>query len=563
MEKSTDTFAWTRKLECPTTICNDSVKKILHSGLVGLLWDDLAENIFTAEEAKTIRKNILLHHLKQGTSNKVIKCMKNLLELKSNRNCLMNQISKLEKEYEQQDFVVRQKVQKLRDISSKRSNIKARRDLLKMKHDQTCTQLRDHNSMRLVCQHLMPSTCKDLDPKILVEMSGVVTSLWTGANKREVWDMVSTNLNHIEVPTLWFHIYQNLTDDVDTLIKLSETMKSMNKDEKGINVGFARIYGQHISVVTNRLLSNVKASNYQQSVLEFIGKIEAVSNNSSDVSEWLALALEVCKLETEQKVLQEELEKIQGYLHESNAFALDLAELSSQIQDVDTEIVECVQDIQHSLNLLKSAPMFLMQIKEKINLELQKIAAMRADDHDYTILNNDLCDELDVFYDVLNINALRKVLLKGNVGIYRHTKSCFSEASIPITNFQISNITPYFPLIQAPIYSLLECYKNLISMLVYKKFDSLENEENLNSFQLPMITHKENNYNTIELLNLSKVVSTKTKAEMDEFNEILNVWINQTVQKAMSIIEKTVEDATFPEWRERYDLLSYVLQNST
>lgn len=55
-----------------------------------------------------------------------------------------------------------------------------------MKHDQTITQLRDCNDMRLVCRHLMPSTCKDLDPKMLVEILSVVTSLWTGANKREV-----------------------------------------------------------------------------------------------------------------------------------------------------------------------------------------------------------------------------------------------------------------------------------------------------------------------------------------------------------------------------------------
>ena len=35
--------------------------------------------------------------------------MKNLLQLKLNKNDLKNQISKLEEEYEQQDFTVRQK----------------------------------------------------------------------------------------------------------------------------------------------------------------------------------------------------------------------------------------------------------------------------------------------------------------------------------------------------------------------------------------------------------------------------------------------------------------------
>lgn len=55
-----------------------------------------------------------------------------------------------------------------------------------MKYDQTKTQLSDCNDMRAVCHYLMPSTCKDLDHKILMEMSDVVTSLWTGANKRHV-----------------------------------------------------------------------------------------------------------------------------------------------------------------------------------------------------------------------------------------------------------------------------------------------------------------------------------------------------------------------------------------
>lgn len=73
------------------------------------MWDDLADVIFNIKEAKIIRKNILLYHLKQGTSNNAIECMKNLLQLKLNKNDLKNQISKLEEEYEQQDFTVRQK----------------------------------------------------------------------------------------------------------------------------------------------------------------------------------------------------------------------------------------------------------------------------------------------------------------------------------------------------------------------------------------------------------------------------------------------------------------------
>lgn len=105
---------------------------------------------------------------------------------------------------------------------------------------------------------------------------------------------------------------------------------------------------------------------------------------------------------------------------------------------------------------------------------------------------------------------------------FRHTKSCFSEASVSITNSQISNLALYFPLIQIPVYSLVECYKNLISMFIYKKFESLEIEESTS--HLPMITYGENNYNTFELLKLSQNINTKTRIEIDEFHKILNDW---------------------------------------
>lgn len=61
-------------------------------------------------------------------------------------------------------------------------------------------------------------------------------------------------------------------------------------------------------------------------------------------------------------------------------------------------------------------------------------------------------------------------------------------------------------------------------MFMYKKLESLETEENLNTFHLPPITYEENNYNTVELLKLSQNINTKARAEIDEFNEILNDW---------------------------------------
>lgn len=60
-------------------------------------------------EACKIRKNILLYKLKHGLNDSAITAIKHLNQLKSKSNTLKQQISTLEDEYEEQDYVVRQK----------------------------------------------------------------------------------------------------------------------------------------------------------------------------------------------------------------------------------------------------------------------------------------------------------------------------------------------------------------------------------------------------------------------------------------------------------------------
>lgn len=64
-------------------------------------------------------------------------------------------------------------------------------------------------------------------------------------------------------------------------------------------------------------------------------------------------------------------------------------------------------------------------------------------------------------------------------------------------------------------------------MLTCKKIECLEIEENSSPLPIPILAHKENNYNTVELFKLSESFNTKTKAEIAEFNEILNAWYVQ------------------------------------
>ncbi|XP_078043239.1 uncharacterized protein LOC144473327 [Augochlora pura] len=560
MEKSTDPFAWTHKLGCSPTICNDSVKKLLYAGTVSFLWDDLADVIFTVDEVKTVRKNVLLHQLRTGQTNKVVQCMQNLIQLKSTKSDVTNQISKLEEEYKRLDFAVRQKVQKLREIRSEHSKIRIRKNLIKMKYDQTVTQIEDCKKMKLVCEYLMPSTCKDLDPKLLTEMLNLVSTFWDGANKKQICDTISNNFK-IEVSTLWCHLNNNLTESVDMLMKMVTT-KPLDMGIQNLNIGIAKIYGQQVSMVTKRLWYNTQADNHQQSILELTEKIETGSNYSPDIITWLALALEVCKLEIEQKYLSDEVVKIREDLNENSTLAFELAELISEIEDIDKKIMTYAECIQQSLNHLKSLPEHIMKIRNEMSLILQKILALRNNIYDYSCLKNSLRTELDMFYDTMDCNALRKIKVKNDVGIYRHKNMCITEASLLVPNNQATHIVHYFPMIHTPIYSLLECYKNFILILFHKRFNFCHIVENFDTLQTTVLKHEGYDCNILELLNLSKTINVKTKDKINEFNRILNDWVHHTVEEVMNIVETTVDGATFPEWVERYNLLLYIIQKS-
>lgn len=77
-----------------------------------------------------------------------------------------------------------------------------------------------------------------------------------------------------------------------------------------------------------------------------------------------------------------------------------------------------VKNIQQSIAILNSSISLILKAKEKLNYELQKIVALQ-NDYDSKCVNNALDIELDIFHNTLDLNALRKVMLKGNVGLYR------------------------------------------------------------------------------------------------------------------------------------------------
>ncbi|XP_012060341.1 PREDICTED: uncharacterized protein LOC105623562 [Atta cephalotes] len=561
MDEVVDNFAWTRQLECPLPLYNESVKKILCKGVLELLWEDISNSAFPIAEACKIRKNILLYKLKHGLTDSSISSARHLDQLKVKNNALKQQISILEEEYEEQDHTTRQKMQQLKDIKSKCSLISRRKDLLKLKHSETSKQVKDCDDMRRVCQHLMPSTSKDINQQRLRENLDIIVDLRRSAtDKKQIWTKILNSLSSIDVHTLWTHLYQMLSQDLNILMKLetkNDFEHNLNVVGESIDIGIARASGQYICMISKRILSNTKINMYQQRLMEFIELIESLSHE--DVSAWLVLKLEVKKLKTEQAYLQNEVQQLKNIIQENSLLNLDIARLTTDIETIDTQMNKYIKDIQQSIAILNSTSMLIFKGKEKLQYELQRIVALQADNYDANCVNNALDIELDMFYNILDLNALRKVMLKGDVGLYRHAVCGLDKASITTVNPQYSRIKSYFPTIQMSIYSLIECYKNVTANMIYTKLHNSTSTEEIEYTDKLMSPQEKCNYNSLEMLNLAKVACDQTHEEIKHFNEVLSAWTNQNIQEVMALDETTVDGVSFKDWLQRYNLLLYMI----
>lgn len=63
------------------------------------------------------------------------------------------------------------------------------------------------------------------------------------------------------------------------------------------------------------------------------------SLSHEDMSAWLALKLEVRKLEAEQAYLQNEVQKLKNVIQENSLLNLDIARLTTDIETIDAQMV--------------------------------------------------------------------------------------------------------------------------------------------------------------------------------------------------------------------------------
>ncbi|XP_046475812.1 uncharacterized protein [Neodiprion pinetum] len=573
MSKLEDSFTWTHRLGCPPSICNESTKQTLSKGIVGLLWDHIADNLHPSSEVLEARKNILLHKLRENAEDSVIEIIKKTSKIRAERNDLRQRIRAAEEERETQEFLLRKKRQEFLKIQATRQSVQAKKELFSIKYDQMQSQVQDCNQMRQVCKCLLPSSGDKVDLIIIEESLTLVSSMLSGTDKKKVWKKISEILYPVATSVLWNILLQRRTTDIDRVVQLgyeiSPNATPSNCGEK-FEIGIAKACSLHVTAVSKRLLNDAKASEHQSTILEYIEKIEKAQTSHLDISEWLALTLEVRKWEAEQMGLHRAVKVFNENLEPQNELNAELNNIAIKMQQTDVEMRQCADDIQTSMALLKGAGATLNRAKEKLLNGLQKFAIFRAMHQDKTWLDIDLGIEIENFYERINMNALRKITLGAEVGAYRHSTCCIGQSGLAVTVPLDVNYIHDFPFVRAPLYHLLDCYKALMKSVWFANYKPSSPDPEL---QLNLIADMEEQWRLMssrnyirsfqELMNLADQASDKTQEHLQNFDATFEAWTNQVVSCILMSYENTVDGITFREWQQRFNIMASLLASKT
>lgn len=106
----------------------------------------------------------------------------------------------------------------------------------------------------------------------------------------------------------------------------------------------------------------------------------------------------------------------------------------------------------------------------------------------------------------------------------RHAICCFNKASVAAVNSQYSRVKSYFPMIHTPIYTLIDCYKNMVANVIYAKSQcSTPTEDAECAIKLTPLRERYNDV-SLELLSSSRVICDQVREEIDNFNATFNSW---------------------------------------
>lgn len=94
-----------------------------------------------------------------------------------------------------------------------------------------------------------------------------------------MWKKISSSLGDIDTYTLWTHLYQALTQDLDKLMKLDNGNTNGNCNSssivgENIDIGIAKACGQYICMILKRASYNAEADIHKQHLIKYIELIE-------------------------------------------------------------------------------------------------------------------------------------------------------------------------------------------------------------------------------------------------------------------------------------------------
>ncbi|KAJ8688386.1 hypothetical protein QAD02_024181 [Eretmocerus hayati] len=563
--------SWLAELECPQACISEHVVKTLHKGILGLLWEELPQVVRPFREVSEVKKNILLYKLKNETKDPLVQYIRKTCFLKDERKKLDAKIKSAEEQWAQQEMLCRKKAHSLEKKKIKTQALNVEKCILKTKCDQMLVQIKDCAKMKEICSHLMPPIEEEISQSTIIECLACIRNFSGGYDKKKVWNKISELLGPVKIPVLWNALLELRSRYTDSLIALDVegNQNDLNSSDSNIDNGIAELCGQYLDNVARSLIFKERMQNYEVSTMSYLEKIDQIIEKQRvDLSDWVPLTLEVRKLEIMEKELKKEIETLEEQLPVDDIMYDDyLMQLVTDIRSMDDQILTCVQRIQNAFGLLGMSGSLITKTKEILKTESAKLHILGSSEKNQW-LEIDLAAELSLFRYNIDTKALRKIILKGEIGAYKHLETCFSQSASMVDLQDISMSVSNFPMARTPLYYLVDLYKTFIANATLKKriCDEMENEHGeflmeTSDSSMPILPSLKG---ILELFRLTQVICKKTLDHSDEFDQILKSWSHQTVGgEILQILQdKTVFGASLTEWQTRYSMVTYVLQKT-
>ncbi|XP_058790539.1 uncharacterized protein LOC131663851 [Phymastichus coffea] len=569
MADVTDFNEWLEKIECPKTCTSILVMNTLQRGVLGLLWEDLSKTVRPYYEVVETRKNILHYKIRKEPKDPLIQSVRNVIHLKDEREKLNEKIKIAQEKWQKQEYLCRQKANLLEKKKEERQNLEIKKEIFKIKIKQMSMEIQNCVKMKDICKNLMPPTVDNISQHTLIECLSFVSNYSGGPEKRKIWNTISELLGPIKIPVLFNAILALRTYYTDLLIHL-DIEENCIKAENVANIdrGIAEVCSEHISNVANRHIYAGRMKSNEEITMDYVERIEEIIEElRPDLTDWLPLALEVKKLEILKSDLERELEIHRDQVLEKD-FCIDdtLTQLVNEIKNVDNEMAECIEKVQNAFEHLKLSGISILKKKESLLSEVKKFKLIQTGiKHEW--LGIDISNELEIFNDI-NFDTLRKIMLKGETGAYKHLQTCLNRASI-VVDIRCGMSVSNFPMLRVPVYYLIDFYKTYLANVSLSKrisegaIDIFDNTPE-SPVDPPTVISNVPYQCILEMLKLTHVNYQRTLQHSEEFEQVLKTWTNQTMRDIVSKIfnDKTVYGATLEEWQKRFSSTIYVLQQS-